>query len=202
MVADRCPASAPLRPDPQPGGDGQGIRLARERDVREGHPGTQHGHGCQQRRRAGQGREHADRSAQVAVRCGGGYNHRIGLYDGVMIKDNHITAAGSIKNAVEKAKASLGHMVKIEVETENIEEVHEAIESGCDVIMFDNRKPDEVKEFVKITPEHIVTEASGGIGLHNLADYQNTGVDYISLGFLTHSVSALDISFNVEGGKK
>lgn len=139
---------------------------------------------------------------KYAVRCGGGYNHRIGLYDGVMIKDNHITACGSITAAVQKAKSQLGHMVKIEVETETEEEVIEAIEAGADVIMFDNRSPDEVRHFNKIVPNHIITEASGGIQLENLSDYRNTGVDYISLGFLTHSVSAFDISLNVEGGKK
>lgn len=139
---------------------------------------------------------------KYAVRTGGGYNHRMGLYDGVMIKDNHITACGSITKAVKKVKEKLGHMVKIEVETETKEEVLEAIEAGADVIMFDNRSPEEIRQFVQLVPEHIITEASGGIQLSNLSEYRNTGVDYISLGFLTHSVRAFDISFNVEGGKK
>ncbi|WP_026672460.1 carboxylating nicotinate-nucleotide diphosphorylase [Alkalihalobacterium bogoriense] len=139
---------------------------------------------------------------KYAVLCGGGYNHRIGLYDGVMIKDNHITACGSIKKAVERVKQQLGHMVKIEVETETETQVVEAIEAKADVIMFDNRQPNEVEHFIKLVPPHIVTEASGGITLENLRDYSHCGVDYISLGFLTHSVKALDISFNLKGGMK
>src|SRR5690606_928493 len=95
---------------------------------------------------------------KYAVRCGGGYNHRLGLYDGVMIKDNHITFAGSIKEAVAKVRSQVGHMVKIEVETESKEQVLEAIEAGADVIMFDNRSPEEVAEFVKLVPKGIVTE--------------------------------------------
>ncbi|MBD8069335.1 carboxylating nicotinate-nucleotide diphosphorylase [Bacillus sp. PS06] len=134
---------------------------------------------------------------KYAVTCGGGYNHRFGLYDGVMIKDNHIAFAGSIMNAVNATKEKLGHMVKIEVETETKEQVLEAIEAKVDVIMFDNRTPDEVKEFVQLVPEGIKTEASGGITIDMLSAYQNTGVDYISLGALTHSVKSLDISFNV-----
>ncbi|MFF2874796.1 carboxylating nicotinate-nucleotide diphosphorylase [Gottfriedia sp. NPDC057991] len=132
---------------------------------------------------------------KYAVTCGGGANHRFGLYDAVMLKDNHIAYAGSIKNAVDSLRNKLGHMVKIEVETENKDQVLQAIEAGADVIMFDNRTPDEIKEFVKLVPETIVTEASGGITLDNLASFQNCGVNVISLGCLTHSAKALDISF-------
>lgn len=132
---------------------------------------------------------------KYAVTCGGGKNHRQGLYDGVMIKDNHISFAGSITAAVESVRGQIGHMVKIEVETETKEEVLEAVAAGADVIMFDNRSPEEVREFATYVPETSVTEASGGITLENLASYQDTGVQYISLGFLTHSVQALDISF-------
>lgn len=132
---------------------------------------------------------------KYAVTCGGGANHRFGLYDAVMLKDNHIAYAGSIKNAVDSLRHKLGHMVKIEVETENKDQVLQAIEAGADVIMFDNRTPDEIKEFVKLVPEMIVTEASGGITLDNLASFQNCGVNVISLGCLTHSAKALDISF-------
>ncbi|MFB6468005.1 carboxylating nicotinate-nucleotide diphosphorylase [Cytobacillus sp. Hz8] len=134
---------------------------------------------------------------KYAVRCGGGLNHRFGLYDAVMIKDNHISFAGSITKAVEKVRVSLGHMVKIEVETETREEVFEAIEAGVDVIMFDNRKPEEISEWISLVPKGIMTEASGGITLDNLADYSDCGVDVISLGFLTHTVKALDISVKV-----
>jgi len=139
---------------------------------------------------------------KYAVRCGGGFNHRLGLYDGVMIKDNHITFAGSIKEAVAKVRSQAGHMVKIEVETESKEQVLEAIEAGADVIMFDNRSPEEVAEFVKLVPKGIVTEISGGVTLETIGLYRDTKVDYISLGMLTHSVPALDISFNLEGGLK
>lgn len=135
---------------------------------------------------------------KYAVTVGGGKNHRNGLYDGVMIKDNHITYAGSITKAVERARKALGHTVKIEVETENKEAVLEAVEAKADVIMFDNRTPEEVKEFAKLVPSPIITEASGGINLKNLATYAGTGVHYISLGALTHSVKALDISLLVK----
>ncbi|WEG12341.1 carboxylating nicotinate-nucleotide diphosphorylase [Pullulanibacillus sp. KACC 23026] len=134
---------------------------------------------------------------KYAVLCGGGANHRFGLYDGVMIKDNHIEHMGGILPAVKKVREKCGHMVKIEVETETREQVLEAIEAAVDVIMFDNRTPDEIREFAKLVPPHIVTEASGGITLNTLPSYSNTGVDLISLGFLTHSVKALDISFNL-----
>lgn len=137
---------------------------------------------------------------KYAVRCGGGYNHRFGLYDGVMIKDNHISFAGSIKRAVELVRENAGHMIKIEVETETKEQVLEAVEAGADIIMFDNRSPEEIKELIQFVPSPIVTEASGGIQLDNLASYRNTGVHYISLGFLTHSYQALDISVNVKMG--
>ena len=134
---------------------------------------------------------------KYAVRCGGGFNHRFGLYDGVMIKDNHISFAGSITRAVQLVREQLGHMVKIEVETETKEQVLEAVEAGVDVIMFDNRTPEEIKEFIPLVPDHIVTEASGGITLENIASFRDCGVDYISLGFLTHSYKAFDISVKV-----
>jgi nicotinate-nucleotide pyrophosphorylase (carboxylating) len=134
---------------------------------------------------------------KYAVRCGGGFNHRFGLYDGVMIKDNHISFAGSISNAVEAVRKNAGHMVKVEVEVETEEQVIEAVNAGADIIMFDNRTPAEIKEFIKLVPSTIITEASGGINLANIADYRETGVDYISLGYLTHSYKALDISVKV-----
>jgi nicotinate-nucleotide pyrophosphorylase (carboxylating) len=135
---------------------------------------------------------------KYAVTCGGAKNHRYGLYDSVMIKDNHISFAGSITAAVKIAKSKIGHTVKIEVETESAEQVKEAVQAGADIIMFDNRTPEEINEFVKLVPSHILTEASGGINLQNLASYRDTGVDYISLGCLTHSVRALDISAKVQ----
>jgi nicotinate-nucleotide pyrophosphorylase (carboxylating) len=138
---------------------------------------------------------------KYAVRCGGGYNHRFGLYDGVMIKDNHISFAGSISKDVEAVRKKAGHMVKVEVEVESADQVLEAVNAGADVIMFDNRTPDEIKEFIQLVPGMIITEASGGIQLANIADYRDTGVDYISLGYLTHSYKALDISVKVQWKK-
>ena len=134
---------------------------------------------------------------KYAVRCGGGYNHRFGLYDGVMIKDNHISFAGSITKAVDAIRKNAGHMVKVEVEAETEAQVIEAVNAGADIIMFDNRTPDEIKELIKLVPANIITEASGGIQLANIADFRDTGVDYISLGYLTHSYKALDISVKV-----
>ncbi|MGM9923759.1 MAG: carboxylating nicotinate-nucleotide diphosphorylase [Bacillus sp. (in: firmicutes)] len=134
---------------------------------------------------------------KYAVQCAGVCNHRYGLYDGVMIKDNHIDFLGSITKAVQMAKANTGHMMKVEVETSTKEQVAEAVEAGADVIMFDNCTPAMVKEFAQLVPDSIVTEASGGITLDNLHTYRDTGVDYISLGCLTHSVKALDISAKV-----
>lgn len=132
---------------------------------------------------------------KYAVTCGGAYNHRIGLYDGVMLKDNHIAFAGGITNAVEKVKSKLGHMVKIEVETESEEQVKEAVAAGADVIMFDNRTPEEIRELVKLVPPYIVTEISGGVTVDTISKFRGTGVNYISLGALTHSVIPVDISF-------
>lgn len=139
---------------------------------------------------------------KYAVTQGGGFNHRFGLDDGVMLKDNHIAFAGGIIPAVEKVRKQLGHMVKIEVEIETLEQLKEAITAKADVIMFDNRTPEEVRAFQKIVPEYITTEISGGITLENIGDYQGTGANCVSLGFLTHSVAALDISFNSAKGAK
>ncbi|MDM5298927.1 carboxylating nicotinate-nucleotide diphosphorylase [Bacillus pumilus] len=135
---------------------------------------------------------------KYAVKVGGGKNHRFGLSDGVMIKDNHIAACGSILEAVLKAREYVGHMVKIEVEIETEAQLIEAIEAKADVIMFDNCSPDEVKRFKQMTPESILTEASGGITLDTLPNYRHTGVDLISLGFLTHSAPSFDFSMNME----
>ncbi len=137
-----------------------------------------------------------------AVRIGGGFNHRMGLYDGVMLKDNHIAFSGSMTLAVNQLRTKLGQMVKIEVEVETRAQVDEAIALGVDIIMFDNRTPKEVKEWTKIVPKSIITELSGGITVDNIADYNGTGVNYISLGALTHSVKAMDISFNSSKGPK
>ncbi|MBM7701383.1 carboxylating nicotinate-nucleotide diphosphorylase [Metabacillus iocasae] len=132
-----------------------------------------------------------------AVHCGGGFNHRYGLYDGVMLKDNHIAFAGSVSEAVRRVREKVGHMVKVEVEIETKDQLLEAIEAGADIIMFDNCSPETIKEWIFLVPPHIITEASGNITLENLHLYKDTGVHYISLGALTHSVKALDISLDV-----
>lgn len=137
---------------------------------------------------------------KYAVTTGGGFNHRFGLYDMVMIKDNHISFAGSIEQAVNKVRKKLGPTTKIEVETETVEQVKEAVAQKVDIIMFDNRTAEEINEMAIHVPEHILTEASGGITLDNLASYRQAKVDFISLGFLTHSVKALDISLTIKGG--
>lgn len=134
---------------------------------------------------------------KYAVTCGDGKNHRFRLDDGVMIKDNHIKAAGSITKAVELVRSNIGHMVKIEVETESKEQVLEAVEAKADVIMLDNRTPEEVKELVKLIPDEILIEVSGGITPNSISNFKGCGADVISLGWLTHSVKALDISFNL-----
>ncbi len=134
---------------------------------------------------------------KYAVRSGGGFNHRNGLYDAAMIKDNHIAFAGSITKAVQMVRGQLGHMVKIEVETESKEQVLEAVEAKADCIMFDNQTPESISNLVTLVPNSIVTEASGGIQIEHLSDYGKTGVDYISLGCLTHSAPSLDISVRV-----
>ncbi len=134
---------------------------------------------------------------KYAVKCGGGQNHRFRLDDGVMIKDNHIKAAGGITKAVELVKKHAGHMVSIEVETETKKQVLEAVEAGANVIMLDNRTPEQIQELVDVIPDHVVTEVSGGINPTNIARYKGCGANIISIGWITHSVKALDISFNL-----
>jgi len=131
---------------------------------------------------------------KYAVKCGGGTNHRIGLYDMVMIKDNHIKAAGSITRAVESIKPRLKPSIKIEVETTNIREVKEALAAGVDVIMLDNMTTFEMSEAVKFIDGRVKVEASGNMTTERLVETARAGVDYISVGALTHSVKALDIS--------
>ncbi|WP_335583350.1 MULTISPECIES: carboxylating nicotinate-nucleotide diphosphorylase [Exiguobacterium] len=137
-----------------------------------------------------------------AVRVGGGYSHRGRLDDAVMIKDNHITVAGSITEAVTRAKRVAGHTTPIEVEVETEAEVLEAVAARVDIIMLDNRTPAEIKQLRQLIPPHITVELSGGITLDTLSDFADSGADVISLGALTHSATALDISMKIEGGKK
>ena len=135
---------------------------------------------------------------KYAVVCGGGKNHRFNLSDGAMLKDNHIDAGGGIAKTVAALRGKLGHMVKIEVETRDLDEVREAVEAGADIIMLDNMSNDAMREAVQIIGGRAKTEASGGITLENLAEVAKTGVDIISLGALTHSVHAFDISMKMK----
>lgn len=135
---------------------------------------------------------------KYAVRIGGAFNHRSGLYDAIMLKDNHIAFAGSITRAVSLARAHVGHTVKIEVEIETKTQLEEAIAAQADIIMFDNCSPETIKEWLPLVPAHITTEASGGITIDTIAAYAASGVAWISLGALTHSVEAFDISALVE----
>ncbi|MDY2726713.1 MAG: carboxylating nicotinate-nucleotide diphosphorylase [Anaerostipes faecalis] len=131
---------------------------------------------------------------KYAVTVGGGYNHRYNLSDGVMLKDNHIGAAGSIKKAVAMAKEYAPFVRKIEVETENLEMVKEAVEAGADIIMLDNMDDETMKEAVKIIDGRAETECSGNVTKERLAAIREIGVDYVSSGALTHSAPILDIS--------
>ncbi|MDY3989338.1 MAG: carboxylating nicotinate-nucleotide diphosphorylase [Massilioclostridium sp.] len=134
---------------------------------------------------------------KYAVTVGGGRNHRYNLSDGAMLKDNHIDAYGSMTNAVNALRAKIGHMVKIEVETRNLDELREALSAGADVIMLDNMSLEEMREAVKITAGRAKLEASGNITDENIRAVAETGVDIISLGALTHSVKAFDISMKI-----
>lgn len=131
---------------------------------------------------------------KYAVKIGGGHNHRFSLSDGILIKDNHICYAGSIKNAIKLAKENSSFVRKIEVETEYKEQILEAIEAGADIIMLDNMTPNQVKEMVKLIAGRAITECSGNITLDTIRSYALSGVDFISSGELTHSVKAFDIS--------
>lgn len=135
--------------------------------------------------------------AKYAVRMGGGYNHRFGLYDAAMIKDNHIQAAGSIKNAVSLLKVNLPVTTRIEVETESPAEVREALNAGADIIMLDNMPLEMLKQAVQLVSGKALLEASGGITLDRVAEVAETGVDFISVGELTNSIKALDISMDM-----
>ncbi len=133
---------------------------------------------------------------KYAVRCGGGSNHRMGLYDAVMIKDNHIRAHGSISNAVAEVRKTIGHLVKIEVETENEEQVAEAVASGCEVILLDNMPPSAMAAMVSRFAGRAIFEASGGVNLSTVKAIAESGVDVISVGAITHSV--ISVPFHME----
>ena len=142
---------------------------------------------------------------KYAVRVGGGANHRFGLYDAVMIKDNHIKGAGGIRQAVGRARANIPHTMTIEVETESLEQVEEALAAGADIIMLDNMSTDMMREAVKrikAKAPHVKTEASGNVSLETVRDMAESGVDVISVGRLTYSFSSLDISLDLNEKKE
>lgn len=131
---------------------------------------------------------------KYAVRVGGAQNHRFGLYDGVLIKDNHIVAAGGIRNAVRRARQVVPHTAKVEVEVETVEQVDEALEAGADILLLDNMPPGIMERVVQEVGDRVVTEASGGITLEQVKTVAATGVNLISVGALTHSAMPMDIS--------
>lgn len=136
---------------------------------------------------------------KYAVRVGGGINHRTGLYDGVLIKENHIAAAGGIASAISRARSYIPHTLKIEIETESLADVKEALSAGADIIMLDNMELETMKEAVALIGGRAIVEASGGVNLATVRAIAETGVNIISVGALTHSAPAMDISLLLEG---
>ncbi len=135
---------------------------------------------------------------KYAVRCGGGSNHRFGLDDAVLIKDNHLALAGSIRAAVEAVRANTGHMVKIEVEVDTLEQLREALQTPIDAVLLDNMTPDQLAQAVSLVDGRVLTEASGTITADGIAAVARSGVDLISSGWITHSAPALDLGLDVE----
>ena len=136
---------------------------------------------------------------KYAVRCGGGFNHRFGLDDAMLIKDNHIAVAGGIRAVLERARASAGHLVKIEIEVDSLEQLAEVLDCGlADVVLIDNFDVASMTKAMTKVAGRVVVEASGGITLDNIAEIAATGVDYASSGALTHSVQALDVGLDIE----
>lgn len=134
---------------------------------------------------------------KYAVRMGGGFNHRFGLFDGILIKDNHIVASGSIAKAVALARENTPHTIKVEVEVEDQDGLEEAIQAGADVILLDNMTPDAIRKAVRLARGRVQLEASGGINLNTIEEIAQTGVDLISVGALTHSAPAVDVSLEL-----
>ncbi|WP_298423475.1 carboxylating nicotinate-nucleotide diphosphorylase [Rhodoblastus sp.] len=137
---------------------------------------------------------------KYAVRCGGGVNHRFGLDDAVLIKDNHIAVAGGVVPALRAAKAFVGHLVKIEIEVDTLDQLRQALAEGADAVLLDNMTPAQLREAVAMIGGRMVAEASGGIHLGGLKDVAETGIDLISSGALTHSAPVLDLGLDIEIG--
>ena len=138
---------------------------------------------------------------KYAVRCGGGMNHRFGLDDAILIKDNHIAVSGSITAALRAAKAAIGHLVKIEIEVDNLDQLDEVLAEGADVVLLDNMTPDQMREAVRRIAGRMMTEASGGVRLDNIKEIAEAGVDLVSSGSITHSAPVLDIGLDIEIGR-
>ena len=135
---------------------------------------------------------------KYAVRMGGAHNHRMGLFDGVLIKDNHIAACGGIQQAVAAARKHISHLIKIEVEVSDLAGIHDALESGVDVIMLDNMDIAHIREAVSAIRNRAIVEVSGGVTLKHLTALARTGVDLISVGAMTHSARAVDLSMRIQ----
>ena len=135
---------------------------------------------------------------KYAVRCGGGMNHRVGLFDAILIKDNHIVAAGGLITAIEAARARAGHLVKIEVEVDTLDQLDEVLRHRVDVVLLDNMTPAQLKEAVARVAGRMLTEASGGVNLDTVRAIAHSGVDLISVGALTHSAPVLDLGLDFE----
>jgi nicotinate-nucleotide pyrophosphorylase (carboxylating) len=135
---------------------------------------------------------------KYAVRCGGGANHRFGLDDAVLIKDNHIAVAGGVAPALRAAKAFVGHLIKIEIEVDTLDQLQEVLVEGADAVLLDNMRPDDLGKAVKMVAGRMICEASGGVTLDTVAKIAETGVDLISVGALTHSAKVLDLGLDVE----
>lgn len=134
---------------------------------------------------------------KYAVRCGGGANHRFGLDDAILIKDNHIAVVGSVAEAVAAARRFAGHLVKVEVEVDTLEQLREALDAGPDVVMLDNMPPARLREAVAIANGRVLLEASGGVNLETVAGIAETGVDLISVGWITHSAPVMDLGLDI-----
>ena len=135
---------------------------------------------------------------KYAVRCGGGANHRFGLDDAVLIKDNHLVIAGGIREAVERVRSAVGHMVKVELEVDTLEQLEEGLEAGVDAVLLDNMDLETLREAVRMVDGRCTTEASGGIDLETAPAIAASGVDLLSVGALTHSAPSLDVSLEIE----
>lgn len=133
---------------------------------------------------------------KYAVRCGGGHNHRFGLDDAILIKDNHVAASGGVENAIARARAHAGHMVKIEVEVDSLAQFEEALRAGADIVLLDNMTPPTLAEAVTLNRGRAILEASGGVNLETVRAIAESGVDMISVGALTHSAPVLDLGLD------